>query len=261
MKLDGFEMPDMEDMARQMEEAMQAAQEAMDDLPGQMAQMQDVMGDLSSMMGDLPDQMQELSGAMEGFGEQHQQNAAALIGEPDWGVRMDIRVGSVLRVQVIAAFDLQKVIQTWQSTHDGGFGDMLSGLVAGVAGEDMDEGTLEQVVGQLQKGRGMAAVKKIDVLECHIAGAPANATTELQLSPEANIPLELNEDRLCFELAPLLTIRNQWEHAAVPAFEPMAAGLRVPLRDFEGERPFRKQFSVSTEAHDLVIDMEFASLP
>ena len=36
---DAFDLPDMEDLARQMEEAMAEAQEAMEDLPGQLGEM------------------------------------------------------------------------------------------------------------------------------------------------------------------------------------------------------------------------------
>ena len=50
MTEDMFEMPDMDDITRQMEEAMQQAQKAMDDLPGQLEGLEDVMGSLSGLM-------------------------------------------------------------------------------------------------------------------------------------------------------------------------------------------------------------------
>ncbi|MBN1267342.1 MAG: hypothetical protein JXA25_17760 [Anaerolineales bacterium] len=260
MTEDMFEMPDMDDLTRQMEEAMQQAQKAMDDLPGQLEGLEDVMGSLSGLMGDLPDQLGGLEEAISGFADQHQENMESLVGEPDWSVTTLIRVGDSLELKVDAVFDLAKAIQTWQSTQGGDLEGLVSGVMQEQTGEEPGEALLGQVVGQLQKGRGMAKVQALEVLKCSFSGAPANAAESLQLSPEANIPLVVQESGIGFEFAPMLTIKNKWENAALPSFEPMGEQVVVPLDRFEDEEPFSTAFAPSGQETDLEIRMKFAPL-
>lgn len=257
MNSDSFEMPDMDDLARQMQEAMDEAQQAMEDLPGQM---DSVLGGLSALMGDLPTQMQDLNAAMSGFGEMHKANAQALIGEPDWNLEATIKVGEILHLVVVAAFDLEKVVQTWESTQGDGLESLLSGLMGSMGGDDMEAGTMDQVMGQLEKGRGMAAIQRVDVLACHIAGSPANASETLQLSPEANIPLVLHEGSLGFEFAPMLTIRNKWEHATIPVFSPMGEDVVVDLARFDRQEPFSVRLAPQGQEHKVSIELSLTPI-
>ncbi len=263
MAKDSFDIPDMGDLARQMEDAMAEAQKAMADLPSQVEGLDDVMGSLSSLMGglsgDTPAQMEELTGAMAGFGEQHAANVTSLAGEPDWSVVAEIRVGNKLHIRVDAAFDLAKVRETWASTQGAGFESLVAG-VAAQSGESLDEDTLGQVMGQLKKGRSIAVVRDVKVLACQIQGAPKNATETLQLSPEGNIPLVMDEGRLGFEFAPLLTIRNQWENASIPTFTPMGEEIMVPLAHFESGEAFQLEFEPAGQDDALTVTLSFQIL-
>jgi hypothetical protein len=257
---DAFDLPDMEDLARQMEEAMAEAQEAMEDLPAQLGQMEGIMGSLSTLMEGLPSQMEELSGALAGFGAQHKANAAALAGDPDWSLEATIRVGEALHIVVSAAFDLGQASAVWSSTQGAEFESLVGETVAGVAG-DVDAGLMGQIMGQLKKGRAIALVKDIEVLACRIQGAPADAAQTLQLSPEANIPLTVDAGGVGFEFAPLLTIRNRWERADVPTFSPMGDEIVVPFDRFEAGEAFELTFEPRGQADPMVIALDFRPLP
>jgi len=259
MTKDAFEMPDMGELARQMEDAMAEAQKAMEDLPDQMAEMENVMGSLSTMMGGMPAQMQELSAAMAGFGEQHEANVASLAGDPDWSLEATIRVGDKLHVAVNAAFDLKTIKEAWQSTQGGEFESLVAGVVAD-AGEETDPELMGQIMGQLKKGRSIAVVKDVQVLACRIQGAPGDAAETLQLSPEGNIPLMMDEDGLGFEFAPLLTIRNRWENADVPTFAPMGEEIVVPLTRFEDGGPFTLTFETTEQEEEVTVELRFQQL-
>jgi hypothetical protein len=259
MTKNDFETPDMEDIARQMQEAMDQAQKAMDELPGQLAGLEDVMGSLSGLMGDMPSQLGELSGAIEGFSGQHQANVDSMAGEPDWGLEAHIQVGSKLELVVNAVFDLENIKQAWQSTQGGGFESLVAGVVAD-SGEDYDAGTMGQIMDQLKQGRSIALVKGVDVLECRIQGAPGGAADLLQFSPEANIPLAMREDGLSLEFAPLLTIRNQWENAIIPTFSPMGDETVVPLSRFESGDHFSISFEPIGQEELISIELNFHPL-
>jgi len=254
------EIPDMDDLTRQMEEAMAEAQKAMADLPAQMEQMGNLMNSLSGLMGELPEQMETLNTAMGSFGEAHAANVQALAGDPNWSLQAEVRVGEMLHVVVEAAFDLDKVIETWESTQENGLESLVDGLVQGAAGEEYEPGLTGQVMEQLQKGRGMAIVQDVTVLKCRIPGAPGNAAETLQLATEGNIPLAIHEGLLSFELSPMLTIRNQWERAAVPTFSPMGDEILVPLADFESGEQFSHDFSVRGQDHKVAVTLTLAPL-
>ena len=256
---DSFEFPDMEDLAKQMEDAMTGAQKAMEDLPEQMGDLEQVMGSLSALMGNLPAQMEELSDAMNTFEEQHEANSAALAGDPDWAFTAEIRVGEVLHVRVRAAFDFGKLMDALQSTQVDGFEALVGGIVAGTGGE-MDSGTMDQMMEQLQKGRSIALVEDVEVLACNFQGAPGDATETLQLSPEGNIPLVMSNRGLGFEFAPLLTIRNQWEHASIPTFAPMGEEIVVPGEYFLAGEAFNLRFEPRGQEDALEVTLSFEPL-
>lgn len=220
----GFEIPDMGDIASQMSEAAAA----------------------------LPGQMEELGEAMESFGEQHEENVASLAGNPDWTVEADIAVGKVLHAVVTAEFDLAKIIQAQESTQSDDFTDAVQ-----QAAGDLDDETMAQVMEQLGQGRSIAVVTKVEVKECSIAGAPGDATKKVKLSPESNIPLAVKDGKLTLEFAPLLTIKNDWENADIPTFEPMADEIAVPLKSFDAGKAFTEKCSVSGQDTALTIGMSF----
>ncbi len=263
-----FELPDMDDyIAQQMEKAMSEAQQAMEDLPTQMEGLDNMMGALSSLVGGMSGgmpsgmstQMNDLSSMLEGFGEQHEANVASLAGEPNWSLAADIQVGTKLHVVVHAVFDLDQLQQAWNSTQSAGFESLVSGVVAENVGE-MEDGMMPQVMAQLQKGRSIAVVKDIDVLACRIQGAPGDAAETLQLSPEGNIPLVLDEGGLGFEFAPVLTIRNQWEHANIPTFSPMGKEIMVPFAHFKDKTPFELTFELTGQTDKIVVKLRFRML-
>lgn len=256
MTKNAFEMPDMDDIAKQMQEAMEQAQKAMDDVPEQMSGLEDVMGSLGNLMEGLPEQLGELTGAIEGFGGQHQANLESMAGEPDWILEAVIQVGSKLRVAVGAEFDLENIRMAWESTQSGGLESLVAGVVAGT-GEEFDDDTMGQIMGQLKQGRSIALVKRVQVLECRIQGAPGNAAQSLKLSPEANIPLVMNEAGIGFEFAPLLTIRNQWENASIPTFSPMGEETVVPLSEFESGDGFSIELYPAGQDDKVTIEISF----
>jgi len=259
MTKNALELPDMDELARQMEDAMAEAQKAMEDLPVQMGEMGSIMGSLSALMGGTPAQIGELSTAMAGFGEQHEANVESLAGEPDWSVEASIRVGEKLHIVVSAAFDLEKVKEAWSSTQDAGFESLVAGVVAGT-GEEIEAGLLGRITGQLKKGRSMAVVEDVKVLACRIQGAPGDAAKKLQLSPEGNIPLVMDEGGLGFEFAPLLTIRNRWESADIPTFSPMGDEIVVQLRRFESGEAFRLRFEPTGQDDEMTVELNFQPL-
>ena len=256
MAKDGFDLSDMGKLAHQMKDAMDGSQKAMEDLPEQMGEIENVMGSLSALMGGMPAQMEELSTVMEGFEEKHEVNTESLAGEPDWSVEASIWVGEKLHVVVSAAFDLGKVREAWSSTQDAGFEALVKGIVAESEGE-IEGGLMGQIMGQLEKGRSVAVVEDIEVLACRIQGAPGDAAEKLQLSPEGNIPLMMDEGGLGFEFAPLLTIRNKWEKADVPTFSPMGEEIVVQLKHFEGGEAFKLKFELIGQEDEMTVELSF----
>ncbi|MBN2223880.1 MAG: hypothetical protein JW765_04310, partial [Deltaproteobacteria bacterium] len=138
----------------------------------------------------------------------------------------------------------------------------LESLVEGIVAENADTfgesepGLMDQIMGQLKKGRGVAVVESIEILECRIQGAPGNAAATLQLSPEANIPLVMDENGVGFEFAPLLTIRNRWERAHIPTFSPMGQEIMVPLTHFEQET-FTCEFAPAGQEDEITVTLSF----
>ena len=259
MTEDTFDLPDLGELTRQMEDAMAEAKKAMQDLPTQMGELEGVMGSLSTLMEGLPAQMEELNSAMAEFEEQHEANVESLAGEPDWSVEANIWVGEKLHIVVNAAFDLAKVREAWSSTQGAGFESLVEGVVADTGGE-IEPGLLGQIMGQLKKGRSIAVVEDIKVLACRIQGAPGDAAEKLQLSPEGNIPLVLDEGGLGFEFAPLLTIRNRWENADMPTFTPTGEEIVIPLEHFESGETFEREFEPDGQEEEMRVVLSFQPL-
>ncbi len=255
MTEDAFDLPDMDDLARQMKDAMAEAQKAMVDLPDQTGEMGNLMGSLSALMDGLPAQMEELTTAMAGLGEQHEANIESLAGEPDWSVEASIRVGNKLHLVVKAAFDLEKIREAWSSTQSTRLDAIVEGAVAATAGE-IDASHMDQIMGQLKdKGRSVAVVEGVEVLACRIQGAPEDAGGQLQISPEANIPLVVDQGGLGFELAPLMTIRNRWENADIPTFSPTGEEIVVQLAYFERGEAFSIEFEPAGQEDEMAVKL------
>ncbi len=148
---DLFEMPELGDLTKQIVDAMKDAQKAMDDLPN-IKGLGNIMGSLSSLVENMPDQMGDLTDAISEFGEAHEENTNFLIGEPDWGLEAEIRVGSIFHLIVLAEFDLGKLLEAWESTQGVGFADIVGDVVSD-AEIDLEEGMFDQIMGQLKQGR------------------------------------------------------------------------------------------------------------
>ena len=256
---DKFDLPDMDGLAKQMEEAMEEAQEAMEGLSGQMGGMGDILGSLSGLLEGMPAQMEALNTSMAEFGEQHEANVESMVGEPDWRVEATIRVGNKLHVIVNAEFDFEQVKNAWHSTQGAGFESLVAGVVTETAGE-MEEGVIDQVLGQLKRGRSIARVKDVHVVVCRIQGAPHDAAETLQLSPEGNIPLVMSENGIGFEFAPMLTIRNRWEKANIPTFVPMGEEIIVPIDHFDQAEAFGVVFEPQGQEDEMSVKLSFEPL-
>ncbi len=217
-----------------------------------MPDMGDLMGQMEEAMAGLGDQMGELSESMEGFGEQHEKNAASLAGEPDWLLEADIKVGDMLHLEIEAEFDLAKIVEAATSTEHADFGKVVK-----EAAGDVDDATLAQIMEQLGQGRSIAQVLAVEVKACTIAGAPGDAAANLELSPEAGIPLSAKKGKMAFEFAPVLTIKNEWENASIPTFEPMADQVTVPLLSFKEGKAFTKSCVVKGEGAKVTIGLSF----
>ncbi|MEA3309604.1 MAG: hypothetical protein U9Q70_08865 [Chloroflexota bacterium] len=259
MTKDTFDLPDMDELTHQLEDAMTAAQKALADLPVQMEQLGDITGSFSALMGGMPAQLGRLAAAMEGFEEEHESNVTSLAGEPDWSMKADIWVAKKLHLVISASFDLEKIKEAWSSTQNAGFESLVTGVVAGT-GAEIEAGMMGQIMGQLKQGRSIAVVEDVKVRACRIQGAPRDAAAKLQLSPEGNIPLAMSEDGLGFELAPMLTIRNKWENANIPTFSPLGKELVVSLEHFENGETFNLNFKPAEQEEELTVELSFQPL-
>ena len=266
MGKDEFEIPDMGDLAKQMEEAMEEAQKAMGqaqeatkDLAGQLSGLEGALGALSGLGATLPDQLGDLGSAIGGFEQQHGENMESLAGDPDWELEAKITVGTKLEVGVAAELSLETVKQAWSSTQGAGF-EALVGQTLVEEGVEVEDSEMGQIMEQLRKGRSVATIKSLEVLSCSLQGAPRDAKETLQLSPEANIPLTMDEGGLGLELAPLLTIRNRWENADLPTFVPMGQEIMVPFEQFEKGKAFDLRFEPKGQDDKMIVEISFRPL-
>ena len=253
-----FELPNMDDLAKQMEEATAEVEKAMEGL-GQLGSISDVVGSLSSVTEDLPGQLNDLTGALGDFSLQHEENVESAVGEPDWAMTARIQVGEVLDVAVEASLNVAAVKQAWESTQGVGF-EALVGETMADAGVEIEDGEIGQIMEQLSQGRSTAAVEHVDVLAVRMQGAPGDAQQTLQLSPEANIPLSMDERGLKVELAPLLTIKNGWENADIPTFSPMGEEIVVPFENFEADQAFDATYTLESQEEEVAVALRFQPL-
>ena len=185
-----IELPNMEDLAKQMEEATAEVEKAMEGLE-QLGGIGDVIGSLSAVTEDTPGQLGDLTSAIGDFDQQDLQGVESAPGEPDWAMTARIQVGEALDVAVEASLDLASVEQAWQSTRGADFEDLVGETIAD-AGVEVEDGEMGQIMEQLSQGRSTAVVEQLDVLAVRMQGAPGDAEQTLQLSPEAGIPLSMD---------------------------------------------------------------------
>jgi len=246
---------DLDSLAEEMEKAMVQARKAMADLPPleELAELQEAMAGLAGM-GTVIEKLQLAA-------QQRDELLAELIGEPDWRVQAEIEVkkdkSSLMKVELAADFDLERIVEAH---------DMLSSEEA----QAQISATLKEVgvdvagrQEQMARGRGVALARELKVLGCHIGGVAPRASEELRLTPEANIPLKVSDEReLCFEFAPLLTIRApvgdpDWEEAELPNFAPTIDEVRESLDSFQSGKPFQRSLTVSQEELSLELKLAF----
>lgn len=254
-----FEMPDMEDLAKQLQEATEKAQEAMDASLEHLDGLEETLGALSGLGAGMPRQLDDLGQAIGGFAEQHETNVESLAGDPDWELRAKVTVGDSLEVAVAADLSVETVRQAWSSTQGDGF-ESLVGETLAAEGVEIQAGEMGQILEQLSKGRSVAVVKGLEVLACRIQGAPKDAKETLRLSPEANIPLVMDQGGLGFELAPMLTIRNKWENADLPTFTPMGQEIIVPLELFDKGDAFDFRAEPKGQEDAVVVELSLRPL-
>lgn len=239
VKRDGFEVTELGDLAEELEKAMGRLRKAMADAPPleELGGLQEAMAGLAQL-GALTEKMR--LAAME-----YEKVMAELVGEPNWRVEAEIEVSkgpsSLMEAQLVADFDLQRVTEGRRTVSS-------------------DEAPTE-----IAGAHGIALIRELNLLDCQIVGAPETATEGLRLTPEAHIPLKVNEaGELCFEIAPTLTIRVPgedpgWENADLPRFAPMIDHVRVKLRQFEPGVAFHR--SVTVRQDDLELDVKLAFQP
>ena len=155
------EMPDMNDLFGQMaeslsglEDALEEVQDVMKDLPDQMPQLDDLMSAFSNLAGEAPAELQDLGEALNGFGELQEDVSEELSGEPDWEMEIRIKVTPVLEIQVNAVFDLQKILQTHESTKNPEMDGAIEDVLKNIPDLDLGGGMQEKIMEQLKQGRG-----------------------------------------------------------------------------------------------------------
>lgn len=235
---------EFDDLAQKLEDAISRTRKAIGDAPPleELARLQQAMAGLSQM-GALTEKMQAAA-------EMQRKVVGELLGEPNWRVEAQIEVnrGSspVMRVELMAVFDLDRMV-----TASGARGD----------GEE-DQAEIEE---QAARGRGLALTRELNLLEWHVAGAPSDTLEAPELSPEANIPLNVNrEGKLCFELAPALGVKGaarsvEWENGELPRFAPMMDQVCVSLDSFHSGEAFQRAFKIHQE--ELEVELKLAFLP
>ncbi len=254
---------DAEEMFKQVEDAMSGMPDIVDHLknimeevPMQIEEIQDAPDSVSK--GDeVLSKTSGLDVALESLAPSQEGSLEHLIGSPNWDMCADIRLGKVLRLTVEAAFDLEKVIQTWRNLSDAERREVVQDIVQDALGFEVDPEILGQAMGQVQKGRGLAIVKSLQVLHSHIPGVPESVA---QAAPETNIPLVMHENGLGFDFAPVLAIRNNWGETKIPTFVPTGEDIVIPMERFVGGRAFSARFSLSGQDYPLVVDLKFEPL-
>jgi hypothetical protein len=250
-KSDEPEMSDFGDLTEEMENAMAQARKATDELPPleELAGIQEAMAGLARM-GNVVEKMRLAA-------EKHEELIAELVGEPDWRVEAEIEVrkgaSPLMKVGLTADFDLEIIVQAHEiASSDEG----QTQIAAMLKGMGLD---LEMVQEQVARGRGMALIRELNMLEPQIAEVSRKLSEELPLTPEANVALKISDEReLCFEFAPAL--KMSVSRGDLPDFAPTIDEVRVDLHRFEAGKPFEHSVTVCQENLELEFKLAFQPL-
>ncbi len=254
-KSDEPEMPGFEGLAEDMEKAMAEARKAMDDLPPleELGAVQEAMAGLAAM-GTALEKMRLAA-------QQRDELLAEMVGEPNWRFKAEITVrkgaSPLMKVELTADFDLEKIVEGHEILSSE---EALAQIAATLQGMGVDREAIQE---EVARGLGLAMIRELNLVECHIPGAPSSALDELALAPEAIIPLRVSGEReLCFEFASALTIRAPtddpaWEKADLPKFTPTIDEVRVGLDSFDPGEPFQCTLTVSQDELELRLKLAF----
>jgi hypothetical protein len=257
-KSNELEGTDFNGLTEEMEDAMAQARKAMEDLYPleELSGIQEAMAGLARM-GRVVEKMRLAA-------EKHEQFIAELVGEPDWRMEAEIEVrkgpSSLMKVELTADFDLEIIVQAHEIASSDEGQTRIATMLRGMG---LD---LEMVQEQVARGRGMALIRELNLVEPAVNSASPQESQGLRLTPEANVPLKIsNERELCFEFAPAL--RNSvprddpaWEEADLPDFAPTIEEVRVSLDSFEPGEPFQRSMMVSQEELELEFKLAFRPL-
>jgi hypothetical protein len=245
-------------LGEEMEQAMAQARKAMADLPPleELAALQEAMAGLAGM-GSTIEKMRLAA-------QQRGEFVAELVGEPDWRVEAEIEVNKgaspLMKVKLTADFDVERIARAHGMVTNA---EARAQIAATLEEMGLDPGRIQD---QVARGQGIALIRELNLLECHVADVPEEALNELRLTPEANVALEVSEaGELCFELAPALTIRAptpdpEWGEADIATFAPTIDQVRVSLDSFESTNPFQRSLSVSQQGLELELRLAFRPL-
>jgi hypothetical protein len=251
-------MPDFGELAEDMEEAMAQARKATDNQPPleELAGLQEAMAGLARM-GTVVEKMRLAA-------EQHEELVAELVGEPDWRVEAAIEVkkgaSSLMGVELTADFDLEIILQAHEILRSR---EAQAQVAATLERMGLDLGMVHE---EIARGRGMALIRELNLVEPRIAPVVQKRSEELPLAPEANVPLKVSDEReLCFEFAPTLTLSvprgdPDSEKLDLPDFAPTIDEVRVDLDSFEPGTPFEHSLTVSQEELRLELKLVFRPL-
>lgn len=257
---------DAEEMFKQVEDAMSGMPDIvghlkniMEEVPMHIEEIQDAP-DKATKRADALSKTSGLDVALESLAPSPEGNLELLVGKPNWAICADIRLGQVLRLALEAAFDLDKAVQTWRNLGDTDRREVVQDIVQDALGFEVDPEILGQAMGQVQKGRGLAVVKSLQVVDCRIPGVPEDVVQVLRLAPETSIPLVMHENGVGFDFAPVLAIRDHWGGAKIPTFVPTGEEIVVPMERFGRGQAFSARFTLSSQDYPLVVDLKFEPL-
>jgi hypothetical protein len=251
------QIPGSDTLAEEIEEAIAQVRRGMADLPPleELAGLQEALAGLAGM-GTIIEKMRLAA-------QERDELVAELVGEPDWRVEAEIGVkkgiSMLMQVRLTADFDLARIVRAHDMLTNA---EVRAQIAATLEEMGLDRGMIQK---QVARVRGIALVGELNLLEYHNAGARQEALKELRLTPEANVPLEVSDEReLCFELAPALTIRasmpeSDVEQADIPTLAPTIDQVRVRLDSFGPGKPFRLSLSASQE--ELALELKLAFRP
>jgi hypothetical protein len=241
-----FELSRIEGEITSQSSVLNQMQRAMDELPSQIQHIQQRLDRLSASMEGVPAVLEEKGTILAEVDTFRMPQAPKKELKPDWGLEADVRVGRTLRVSVYATFALGNVTD---APHDPCTDlDLRLHRIL-----DRKWMTQQPETAPNQSKRTKIEVYNIQVQKCRIRGAPQDAERTMILSPEAGIPIVLLDDDLCFDFAPALTIKNEWEGAETPSFRPMGEEIRVPLEDFEKRHSISRRLALKDQDQRMTV--------